>query len=576
MFAGEVAKRLLLLTLALSSCTEAPPSPVPPKKPTGQTGDKNSATAKGSQANLAFDNAKNLVNKYCNQCHGLNQSNSGGLTNITDLAQKIADGLIIAGKPETSKLYERMTSKTSPMPPAGSSKPTAEELEAFKKWIADGANTKTTDASAKPVVSEDQLLKDATLDLIKEVPNEADRKNVRYLSLAAMQNGGAGADAMQILQQASAKLLNSVSKSTTVFKLKVSAKNPLLIQFRLSDLEWSNADWENIIKRYPYQIVPDERKLLAVLQEQTGTSLPVIRADWLVATASRPPLYYELLESPNKLQDFTKLLSIDLPNTQKSGNIMRAAFNNSEVADHSRVIERVESSTNFIMWHSYEFGTAKDDKNPFVKPLGPAPVFGDAAKNLAFVPDGKEIIYTLPNGFFGFYVSDHNDVRLDEAHTRARNAGVVAGVAIVGVACMTCHSQGLLEKRDQVRDAVLKRVDLPSDALDLIKKIYTEPATFTSKIKDDTMIYQNALKEAGVDFSKPDPVSQIFKTFNDSVSLRIAAGELGTSEERVKKAIEGSLPLTNSMSALTTGSSVSRANFSTNFQALMSAVYSVK
>jgi mono/diheme cytochrome c family protein len=559
------------MTVVVSSCTDAPPARISAKK-SSQAGQANAQGSSGR--NAAFDNATAVMKKYCYQCHGLNQSNSGGLTNITDLAQKIQDGLIVAGKPEESKIYDRMASKTSPMPPAGAEKPTADELNAFKQWIADGATTKANTTAA--LVTEDKILTDASLDLIKEVPNEADRKDVRYLSLAAMQNAGASAESMQILQQAVAKILNSVSKSASVFKPKLSSKNPLLIRFRLSDLEWSKQDWETIIKRYPYQIVPDERKILSLLQEQTDSSLPVIRADWLVANASRPPLYYELLESPAKLGDFTKLLSIDLPKQQAAGNIMRAAFNNSEVADHSRVIERVESPTNFIMWHSYEFGTAKDDKNPFIKPLGPSPVFGDQAKAHAFIPDGKEIIYTLPNGFLGFYVSDHNDTRIDEAPTRGRNAGVISGVAIVGVACMTCHSQGLLEKRDQVRDAILKKTDVPAGVVDMVKTIYSEPAQFTEKIKADTQIYQTALTQAGVDFSKPDPVSQILKTFNDSVSLRIAAGELGVTEDRVINAIEGSQTLSNALSALTTNSSVSRANFSTNFQALMSAVYGVK
>jgi len=561
------------MALISVSCTDA--STIRPKKsPSGTTGSSGAQTAAGSGASAALHkSATELMKKYCYQCHGLNQSNSGSLTNITDLAQKVSEGQIIAGDPEKSKIFERMISKTSPMPPAGASKPTPDELEMFKKWIAEGAQTQFSGASSRPLVSEEKILTDAGMDLVKEIPDSAERKKYRYLTLAAAQNAGASDETLQTMRQAIAKVLNSVSKTPEVYAPKFSSKNPLLVRFSLDDLGWTNKEWEMIIKRYPYQIVPIDKKILSVLQEQTGTSIPVVRADWLIATASRPPLYYELLESPSKLPDFFKMLGIDLATEQKEKRIMRAGFSNSEVAEHARVIERVVSQDNIVVWHSYEFGSSMTDKDPFKMPLGPGTIFGTIARGLGFKPDGREIIYTLPNSFLAFYIADHNEQRLDEAPTRARNTDFVSGVAVAGIACMTCHSQGLLEKQDQIRNAVLKRTDLSQDAVEIVRSIYTEPGPFNSKIKEDTVSYQTALKQAGVDFTKPDPISKIFKTFNDSVTLRAAAGELGVSEESVKNAVDSSQNLTNALSALTTDASVTRAAFSSNFQELMTAVF---
>ncbi|NBW83257.1 hypothetical protein EBR21_16025, partial [bacterium] len=459
---------------------------------------------------------------------------SGGLTNITDLGQKISQGLIVPGKADSSKIYQRILSTTSPMPPAGQARPSAKEIEQFKKWIDEGAKVVSATISEVKLVPEEKLLTDAGLDLVKEVPSPDERKKIRYLSFAAAQNAGVGEDALKTLLQGTIKMLNSLSVAPTVYKAKISSKSHFLLRISLDEIGWTSATWEKLVKAYPYQIVPSNQKILSVLQEQTGTALPVIRADWLVANASQPPLYYDLLSSPATFTELTKILSIDLPTAQKSEKIMRAGFNNSEVADFSRVIERVESPKNFVMWHSYEFGSSFGDKNPFDKPFGPGTVYSDKTKTLAFKEDGKEIIYTLPNGFLAFYVCDALGNRLNEAPTRARNTGAVSGVAIVGVACMTCHSQGLLEKTDQIRAAAQKRTDLSQALIDLLNNIYTDPGKFVAQIKADTLDFQKSLKEAGIDVTQADPVSRIFKTFNDSVSLAVAAGEMGVGPEEIR------------------------------------------
>lgn len=568
---GLKAAMILNALLAFGCESKFPerPNPSQTKKPSISKSTNPSADAEAT----LFNEANALVKTFCHQCHGQNQSNSGGLTNITDLAQKITEGLIVAGDPESSKIFERMISKSSPMPPAGQAKPSGNEIEKFKLWISQGAKTQFGKPVVREIVSEEKLLNDAGLDLLKEFPNPEDRKQIRYLSLASAHNAGASEETLQTLKQASVKILNSLSHSQEVYKIKISAKNPLLIRFSLSDIGWSEQDWVKIVKSYPYQIVPFERKILSVLQEQTKTTLPVVRADWLVATASQPPLYYSLLNLPEKFVDLTNTLNIDLIKSQQSQDIIRAGFNNSEVAENSRVIERVESSRGDVMWHSYEFGSSLNDKNPFQNPFGPGNVFAAFTKSRKFNSDGKEVIFTLPNNFLGFYVADQLGNRLNEAPTRARNASVISGVAIVGVACMTCHSQGLLEKRDQIRDASLKRTDLSESEVKLLKAIYPESDALNAKIKADTMSFQTALKDAGVDFSQPDPVSRIFKTFNDSVSLSIAAGELGVPEVNVKSAIESSQTLNNSLSALTTNGTISRSIFSTSFQTLMTALF---
>lgn len=140
---------------------------------------------------------------------------------------------------------------------------------------------------------------------------------------------------------------------------------------------------------------------------------------------------------------------------------------------------------------------------------------------------------------------------------------------------MTCHSQGLLEKKDEIKTAFSRTPNLSSQLLDLLNAIYTEPEPFLNQIRSDTESYQRALKEAGVDYSQADPVSRIMKTFNDAVDLKVAAAELSVEESELKILIASNPQTVGQLSALTTNGTVSRMIFSINFQKIMAIAYGV-
>ena len=43
----------------------------------------------------------------------------------------------------------------------------------------------------------------------------------------------------------------------------------------------------------------------------TGSDLPALRADWFVATATRPPLYHTILDLPDTAEKLEKMLRVD-------------------------------------------------------------------------------------------------------------------------------------------------------------------------------------------------------------------------------------------------------------------------
>src|SRR5205085_6397614 len=115
--------------------------------------------------------------------------------------------------------------------------------------------------------------------------------------------------------------------------------------------------------------------------EATGCRLPYVRADWLVAAASRPPLYHDLLRLPETEAGLQRLLRIDVGENVRRGRVARAGFNGSGVSRNNRMIERHESG-GVLYWRSYDFARNTGRGNLFAHPLAPG------AGAAAFEPDG--------------------------------------------------------------------------------------------------------------------------------------------------------------------------------------------
>ena len=98
--------------------------------------------------------------------------------------------------------------------------------------------------------------------------------------------------------------------------------------------------------------------------------MPVVRADWFVAAASRPPLYHDVLQVPATEPELQKLLRIDVAENIRQERIARAGFNGSGVSRNNRLIERHEGN-GVVYWRSYDFGGNTGKQNLFANPLGP-------------------------------------------------------------------------------------------------------------------------------------------------------------------------------------------------------------
>ena len=108
-----------------------------------------------------------------------------------------------------------------------------------------------------------------------------------------------------------------------------------------------------------------------------------------------------------------------------------------------RVVER-HTSPHGAYWKSYDFAGSVGAQNIFTHPL-------------TFRHDGGEIVFNLPNGLQGYYISDASGSRIDEAPTEiVSNPDERDGIVRNGISCIGCHTEGMKKFEDDVRAVIEK------------------------------------------------------------------------------------------------------------------------
>jgi WD40 repeat protein len=411
------------------------------------------------------------------------------------------------------------------MPPAKRQPLSKEEIELLRQWIAAGAaGTAPTAALLGPRAVE-QLVR---TDLDNLEPRK--RRFVRYLSLAHLPSEVV----REVHRQALAKLVNSLSwRPRLVLPTPVDAGRTVY-RIDLRDYRWTARQWDRIAAVTPYRLI-----------DQPGTTPVWLRADWFVATASRPPFYHDFLQLPETDRALERQLQVDVPADLQDDAALRAGFNGSGVARNNRVLER-HDALHGAYWRSYDFSDNTGRQNVFDHPLG-----GIGGAN-GFQPAGGEIIFQLPNGLFGFLLVDGSGRRVDKAP-----GDIVSDpkrpdrLVETGVSCFSCHHSGLIAKDDQVRAHVLKNLAVFSTGdRELILALYPPTGRFRSRLGEDNERFLRALKQLNVTAGEPEPISAVVERYEGTLDGPTAAAEMGLSTEELTTRLRRAPELSRSLGPL--------------------------
>lgn len=461
--------------------------------------------------------ADDFVGRYCRNCHGPGESAQGSFP-AGDLASIAANpAFVTPGDRSASLLFSSVSSGRMPY----GTKPSAEELEKLGAWIDQLSTPAPVAAPAKPIRKRDivttEAMQRAALADIATLPPE-DRRFIRYVSFHNLYGGTAPCEdervftrRLDLFQASFRKMLNSVSLGPRlVTPPAVAGTRDLLLRIDTRDVKWTPAQWELLVADYPFARSAARDPALKGLTDGADTDIPLIRADWFMANASRPENYHLLLALPEHIGGLERRIGIDVNANIRDKQVARAAFleGSSGVSDHNRLVERHDLPHGGYYWKSYDFAGSRDAQNLRSHPHGPPDAAPLAAHLEPFEHDGGEMIFSLPNGLQGYYLSTGKGDRIDRGPTEVvsfRQRPIGKGIEIVnGRSCMDCHSDGIIAKRDQLRSHIESSVAFSKPQQEVLLAMYVDQIELDRLYAKDRSAFVAALDRIGAAEKAPD------------------------------------------------------------------------
>jgi hypothetical protein len=385
----------------------------------------------------------------------------------------------------------------------------------------------------------DQLFQEINDDLSGE--DADDQANYRYLVLTNRYNAGVCNDTqMDRDRHALVKMVNMLSTAATIEEPFDVNGDGLIYRIDLRDYEWDRAIsingenfndvWEAIAANNPYAVafVGDDADDAVA---DTGTAFPFMYADSVNDVATIGNVYYAIIDVDvnQTLDDYVaNVLGIDQAANLDDEELIRAGTSNSRLSRQDMVAERHDIEVRSgAYWQRFDFADDVGNQSIFEDPFG-------------FEEAGREAIFTLENGLFGYIIADadgnileDSDILLDFNQNNFR--------VTTSTSCSGCHNLGLITFEDQVRDFTLDNavsLQLNSDEVEAIREVYPSTQEFASIVAEDTEIfYQRALQSANLPVTGPDPVSRVFQRFDLDLELADVAGDLGVTPEQLENDI---------------------------------------
>ena len=490
------------------------------------------------QQQIALDTYA-IFQQSCLICHGPDGAYKESL--LIEHNALIQNGSVVPGNPDASELYDRLLhTDTAKRMPLGQPQLPAQSINTIRNWILAGAPdwtaTSTTDGD---FISAAEILNSIETHLMSL--SSFDRAFARYFTMTHLHNTGASAQILQEYRKALYKLVNSLSWGSSVTNPQPIDTQGTIFYIDLRHYEWDrNNGWTKIEAEYPYHIsfdAPTQTALkaqLTRLQGEIQADIPSVHVDWFVAQASLPPLYHDLLSLPLTDRELETRLEVDVNHNLLNApgvRVWRAGTNNSGVSNNNRVIER-HASRYGAYWKSYDFAGSVGTQNIFTHPL-------------SFTHDGGEVVFNLPNGLQGYYITNASGFRLDDAPINiVSNPAASDPTVRNGLSCLGCHTEGVKMFEDEVR-AVIESNATPAYDKAQALRLYVAQSDMDALLQEDTNRYKEALEATGGAFGGIEPISRFHEVFQGTVDASYAAAVVGLETEAFLEKIRENTGLQN-------------------------------
>ena len=487
--------------------------------------------------------ALDALDKHCARCHQLGRLEdrrkaAAGFGNVLHLDEMAKDtSFVVPGNPDNSELVKQIASGNMPYDIKDGSNifaptPKDDEVAAIREWITSLKDVGRLACKGRKFIGNEELVDTIASDLERQPDHRV--ATTRYITLTHLHNACAETKELEVYRQAVIKLVNHLSSESDLVRLNTSVADEenTVLRINLLDVGWSEADWEKLASAYPYAVKPDLRKF-DFMATQMKTKVPYLRGDWLAFTASRPPIYHELLKLPKTFDGLQKKLGVDVNANIKKFLAQRSGFQRSFVSQNNRLIERHSISTGYF-WTSYDFAGNKGKQSLFEHPLGPE------GKD-AFTHDGGETIFSLPNGMNGYYLNAADGAQLDKGPTEIVRDIDRKDLAVTnGISCFGCHDQGIRLAKDDIRGHIINNRNFSKEVREAVEALYIKQEEMDRILRQDTERFQAAMLKADLDPSLKlggiEMIGALSKQYEKNMDLGLVAAEFGLAPDAMKKA----------------------------------------
>lgn len=509
--------------------------------------------------------AVGILENRCVTCHGDNKPRVAGrkvLDRDTLLQVRNDEAWLVPGDLENSALWTAIADNYMPYNADFSSVPLPEaEKAVIKKWIEDGAHYPGN--TPRPFLSDGDVLEAIAFDLFGQSPNRV--KSLRYFSIHHLHNNWKRVSEkhLRLYRAALSKAVNSLTDESSLrIPRAVPNTHDTVFVVDIKELGWDQilldkdgnegpTRWQRIVAAYPYGFEPDSTnnreafdayEKIKLTMRGDFERVPYVRADWFVATATRPPLYHDILGIPKDVRDLEARLGVERQEDFKDDRLLRAGVQESGVSAQNRLVDwHRMSSRQGSYWISYDFVQNSARGNITRFPLGPK-FPGNDFDDFAFEHDGGEIVYRLNNGMHGYMLVDAEGNRINSGPVSiVWDTRQVSGTPEIvnGLSCIHCHQFGVRSMVDVVgRSAAL----FNTDANQKVREMFRNDE-FQRRLADDRKSFVAALEEVvgpflqvGEDADKdieefPEPLAFAAVQYNRDMRLEDCAHELGVDPE---------------------------------------------
>ncbi len=509
-----------------------------------------------------------ILEQNCSTCHG----DEGSFRTVLDIEYTVLmeSGTIVPNNPDASELYKRLLGPTDRggQMPQGQDPLSPEHIAILRQWIAEGAQDWNVTEADRLFITQKTLL-DTIRDHIDALPI-SDRPYARYFSMTHLYNAGVSSDILSEYKLALSKLVNSLSWSSTIFNPQPIDAQQTIFYIDLRYYEWENSDaWTHIEQEYPYHLSfegSDQTEIkdtLTLLQMNMDCDVPHVHIDWFIANASLPPLYHDILDLPETDSELEQRLNVDVADNiinAPGRKVWRAGFNDSGVSNNNRVVER-HASLYGAYWKSYDFAASVGKKDIYTFPT-------------AFDHDGGEVVFSLPNGLQGYYLSDAQGNRLDVAPIEIVSNPAASDPSVKnGLSCIGCHDQGMKEFTDTVRQAIEQTPNPLYDKAHALR-LYSEKSVMDALIAQDMQRYAFALSQTGGTIGGIEPVQRFHEAYHKRIDVSYAAASLGLQTETLLLKIQENTDLqTLGLHVLADEGVIKRDTWVSNFNSVVSTLF---